>query len=153
MQCAARKKKGASFKTRPVNQQSIGNCDSWTFIVGQASDRRTVKTSKLDALQGCNENLLTAYPQFLWIRLGTTGDGLWMAGGQSVRIPLLHATVTSIYLNRLIEALDFSCFGYESGLQAAIHRLVVCLCGICKYLCIGHMTHQLKGLKKNLKKA
>ena len=76
-----------------------------------------------------------------------------MAGGQSVRIPLLHATVTSIYLNRLIEALDFSCFGYESGLQAAIHRLVVCLCGICKYLCIGHMTHQLKGLKKNLKKA
>ncbi len=76
-----------------------------------------------------------------------------MAGGQSVRIPLLRALVTSIYLNRLIEALDFSCFGYESGQLLPIHRLVVCFRDICKYLCIGHMTHQLKSLKKNLKKA
>lgn len=65
------------------------------------------------ALQGYNENLITGYPQFLWVSLEVHRDDLWMAGGQPVRIAFKRLQLPLIYPNWLIKCVDFSCFGYE----------------------------------------
>jgi hypothetical protein len=56
-------KKGRVMVRRAPNQQSFGNCDSWTIIVGKKSKKHSRKNlvgAKL--LQG-NKNTCTAYPQ------------------------------------------------------------------------------------------
>jgi hypothetical protein len=82
----------------------------------------------------------------MWIKLGAHGDGLWMAGGQPVPIPFLRSRVASIYPNRLIEGLDFSCFGYESSLGLPIHRFSVSFRDKCKNLFKTYIPYWLYSL-------
>ncbi len=50
-------KKGRVMVRRAPNQQSFGNCDSWTFIVGKKSKKHSRKNPVRGSLRLGNINL------------------------------------------------------------------------------------------------
>jgi len=77
--------------TRP-EPTIIGNCDSWSFIVGKKAAWKSPTLGIQGKLPGCNRNFIHS---LYTVCTRTTLDNLWVSCGSTV-----HCSKTSHIVNR-----------------------------------------------------
>lgn len=80
-------KKGRVMVRRAPNQQSFGNCDSWTFIVGKKSKKRSRKIRIGGRCYTATAQIFTSYPQIVFNAAEQLVGELWKACGAIYRFP------------------------------------------------------------------